>query len=78
MVSGLLKSYRKLLPDADIWRYHEYEYEKDRIPIDVIDGSDQLRKWVDNSNDTFSNLAKTLDEHEKAWAEERKEFLLYK
>ena len=78
LVSGLLKSYKKLMPDADIWRYHEYEYEKDRIPIDVIDGSDQLRKWVDNSNDTFSDLAKTLDEHEKAWAEERKEFLLYK
>ena len=77
MISGLLKSYRKLLPEAEIWRYHEYEYEKDRVPIDVIDGSEQLRNWVDNPNEAFDELAKTLDEHEKIWSEQRKEFFLY-
>ena len=77
LISGLIKSYRKLLPEAEIWRYHEYEYEKDRVPIDVIDGSEQLRNWVDNPNEAFDELARTLDEHEKIWSEERKEFFLY-
>ena len=34
--------------DSSIWRSHEYEYERNRLPIDVITGGPRLREWVDN------------------------------
>jgi CheY-like chemotaxis protein len=39
------KSLRRLRPDYPIWRDLAYEYEKDRP---AIDGSDLLRRWVDD------------------------------
>ena len=29
------------------WKTHPYEYEYDRLPIDLINGTDRLRKWVE-------------------------------
>ena len=35
-------------PDYPLWRDFPYEYEHDRLAIDLINGSALLREWVDD------------------------------
>ena len=78
LVAGLMKAYKLIRPKENLWRHHEYEYEKDRIPIDVIDGSSRLRNWVDDPNYKFTDLEEILVEDEARWEREREKFLFYK
>jgi len=71
------KALRRLRPDYEIWRDFPYEYEQGRLAIDVINGSELLRQWVDDSNATPADLDALTMTDEKAWDEEREPFLLY-
>lgn len=42
------KAIRRLHPDYPLWRDFAYEYEHDRLAIDLINGSPLLREWVDD------------------------------
>ena len=42
------KAIRRLDPNYDLWRDFPYEYEFDKLAIDVINGSPLLREWVDD------------------------------
>jgi uncharacterized protein YbbC (DUF1343 family) len=77
LIAGLLKSLRRLEPAFDIWRFHPYEYELDRKPIDVINGGPGLRSWVDDPDQDFSEFDAQLSAAENRWKEERQQFLLY-
>ena len=74
------KALRRLQPDYVLWRDFAYEYEHDRLAIDLINGGSQLREWVDNPSatpddcETFDAEAKS-DESE--WETTRHPFLLY-
>ncbi len=71
------KALRILQPEYPIWRDFPYEYETTRLAIDVINGSDLLRKWVDDPAAIPADLdAMTLPD-EDAWADERRGVLLY-
>jgi len=71
------KALRRLRPDYAIWRDFPYEYEQDRLAIDVINGSDLLRRWVDDPAATPGDLDALTVPDETAWLNERKEVLLY-
>jgi uncharacterized protein YbbC (DUF1343 family) len=71
------KALRRLRPDYGIWRDFPYEYEKDRLAIDVINGSELLRRWVDDPAATPGDLDSLTVPDETAWLTERKEVLLY-
>lgn len=71
------KALRQLQPEYPIWRDFPYEYELDRLAIDVINGSPLLREWVDDSNATAEDLDKLAQADEKKWNEESGSFLLY-
>ncbi len=73
----LFKALRKLYPDYPLWRDFPYEYELDRLAIDVINGSPLLREWVDNPDAQPEDLEKIAHTDESAWEEQRREFLLY-
>jgi uncharacterized protein YbbC (DUF1343 family) len=72
------KAVRRLNPDYVLWRDFPYEYETDRLAIDVINGSELLRNWVDDDAATPGDLDALASKDEKAWAEERQEVLIYK
>ena len=72
------KALRRLLPDYDLWRNFPYEYERDRLAIDLINGSELLRAWVDDSNSTPSDLDAVTTPDETAWRNERGDILLYR
>jgi uncharacterized protein YbbC (DUF1343 family) len=71
------KALRRLHPDYAIWRDFAYEYEKDRPAIDVINGSDLLRRWVDDPAATPADLELLTVQDEIHWRSEREAVLLY-
>jgi uncharacterized protein YbbC (DUF1343 family) len=71
------KAIRRLYPDYRLWRDFEYEYVHDRLAIDVINGSELLREWVDDSMATPADLDALTIPDEESWANERAACLLY-
>jgi len=71
------KAIRNLQPDYPLWRDFPYEYELDKLAIDVINGSTLLREWVDDANSTPHDLESLTSKDEEKWKQERKDFLLY-
>ncbi|TLM97436.1 DUF1343 domain-containing protein, partial [bacterium] len=71
------KALRRLQPDYPIWRDFPYEYERDRLAIDLINGSPLLREWVDDPATTPADFDALVRPDEAAWAAERAPFLLY-
>ncbi len=72
-----LKALRRLRPDYPLWRDFPYEYEKDRLAIDVINGSDLLRRWVDDAQALPGDLETLASADEAAWHGAREMALLY-
>jgi uncharacterized protein YbbC (DUF1343 family) len=72
------KAIRTLKPDYDLWRDFSYEYEKDRLAIDLINGSESLRQWVDDLVATPNDLDALAMADEKLWIEERESVRLYR
>src|SRR6185503_11072405 len=56
LVAATLKALRRLRSDYPLWRDFEYEYERGRLAIDVINGGELLRKWVDDSRASAADL----------------------
>jgi uncharacterized protein YbbC (DUF1343 family) len=71
------KAIRRLHPDYPLWRDFAYEYERDKLPIDVINGGPLLRQWVDDRSATAQDLDKLTLVDEQAWSAERQAFLRY-
>ena len=71
------KALRRLYPDYDLWRDFPYEYERGRLAIDLINGSELLRQWVDDPAASVADLESLADADERAWRKERDAFLLY-
>ena len=71
------KAIRRLYPDYDIWRDFAYEYEFDRLAIDVINGGPALREWVDDPGSTPADLEAVTAPDELAWREQVADLLLY-
>jgi uncharacterized protein YbbC (DUF1343 family) len=71
------KAIRKLYPDYDLWRDFPYEYEFGKLAIDVINGGEALREWVDDPAAESGDLDTITVPDEDGWDEERKPYLLY-
>jgi uncharacterized protein YbbC (DUF1343 family) len=71
------KALRRLRPDYPLWRDFPYEYEQGRLAIDVINGGELLRSWVDDPAATPADLEKLAAADEAAWLGERRGLLLY-
>lgn len=72
------KAIRTLYPDYPLWRDFPYEYEFERLAIDLINGSPLLHEWVDDPTATPADLDIMATHDENAWIEERSQYLLYK
>jgi uncharacterized protein YbbC (DUF1343 family) len=72
------KALRRLQPDYDLWRVFAYEYERERLAIDLINGSELLRQWVDDRGAQPADLEALASRDEQAWREERDPLLLYR
>jgi len=71
------KALRRLQPDYPLWREFAYEYEFERLAIDLINGSPLLREWVDDPAAAAADLEALALPDEQTWEAQRREFLLY-
>ena len=72
------KALRKLRPDYPLWRDFPYEYENDRLAIDLINGGESLRQWVDDPAALPGDLGGLVRADEAAWQEETASLLMYR
>ena len=72
------KALRRLRPDYPLWRDFPYEYERDRLAIDLINGGPALREWVEDAEALPGDLGALARVDEAAWAEEREAVLIYR
>ncbi len=72
------KALRRQRPDYALWRDFPYEYEVDRLAIDLINGGGLLRQWVDDPDATPDDLDALAGTDESAWIAEREAVLLYR
>ncbi len=72
------KALRGLRPEYDLWRDFPYEYERERLAIDLINGSDLLRRWVDDAMAMPADLDALANPDERAWLEEREHSIIYR
>jgi hypothetical protein len=78
LVTLAFKALRLLRPDYELWRDFPYEYEQGRLAIDLINGGELLREWVDDPAAEPGDLDALAVRDEEAWSEEREEVLLYR
>jgi uncharacterized protein YbbC (DUF1343 family) len=71
------KALRRLRPNFPLWADFPYEYEFNRLAIDVINGSELLRQWVDDPAATPADLELLARADESAWQAQRQSTLLY-
>ena len=71
------KALRQLEPGYPLWRDFPYEYEFDRLAIDLINGSPLLRQWVDDAAAEPGDLDALASADEAAWQDICAPYRLY-
>ena len=73
---AIIRACRELFPDEFRWLKPPYEYEYELPPIDILYGSDELRKTVDSGGE-IAGLRGGWAENERKFSIEREPHLLY-
>lgn len=73
----LIAEFRREDPAKFAWREPPYEYEHDKQPIDILYGTDALRRTLDGGGDVGA-LAAGWAADEEAFARSREPYLLYR
>jgi uncharacterized protein YbbC (DUF1343 family) len=71
------KAIRRLYPEYSLWRDFAYEYVFDKLAIDVINGSELLREWVESADASPADLDALTVADERDWSEQRRSYLRY-
>jgi len=74
--AALLHQFRRFDPVTFAWRQPPYEYEHDKLPIDILAGSSTLREQVE-SGVAPKDIANSWRDDEAAFRKARQPFLLY-
>jgi uncharacterized protein YbbC (DUF1343 family) len=74
--AALLHQFRRFDPVKFAWRQPPYEYEHDKLPIDILAGSSTLREQVE-SGVAPKDIAGSWRDDEAAFRKARQPFLLY-
>ncbi len=72
------KALRRLEPAYPLWRDFAYEYEHGRLAIDLINGGESLREWVDDPAATPGDLEALASADEAAWREQSTAVQIYR
>jgi uncharacterized protein YbbC (DUF1343 family) len=73
---ALIGMFRKADPRRFAWRQPPYEYEHEKLPIDILAGSDALRGQIE-ADMPLEEIADNWRGDEDAFRSLRKDFLLY-
>jgi uncharacterized protein YbbC (DUF1343 family) len=73
---ALIQMFRRLDPAKFAWRQPPYEYEHEKLPIDILAGSDALRRQIESGLSPQA-IADTWRADEDAFRRLREPYLLY-
>jgi uncharacterized protein YbbC (DUF1343 family) len=73
---AILKAIHDTYPRDFQWNQPPYEYEEVKLPIDILAGTDRLRKEIESGKD-LDGMEKWWKEETKAFEKIRKKHLLY-
>ncbi|HET7697963.1 MAG TPA: DUF1343 domain-containing protein [Vicinamibacterales bacterium] len=73
----MLDEFKREAPAEQLWRDPPYEYEYVKPPIDILYGSDRLRRGID-AGETPASIMEEWDRDEDAFRTLREPFLLYR
>jgi len=74
--AALLREFHGSAPKQFAWRQPPYEYEHDKLPIDILAGSSQLREQVE-AQVPLSEIVASWKDGEDGFRELREKYLLY-
>jgi uncharacterized protein YbbC (DUF1343 family) len=74
--AALIATFRQLDPARFAWRQPPYEYEHEKLPIDILAGSGQLRRQVE-AGTPIADIADSWRDDEAAFRALRAPYLLY-
>ena len=74
--AALIEMFRRLDPQQFAWRQPPYEYEHEKLPIDILAGSDALRHQIE-SGMSAQRIAESWHTDEDEFRRERQPYLLY-
>lgn len=73
---AILKAIHDLYPDNFKWKEPPYEYETEKMPIDILAGTDRLRNNIERE-ESLNNMEEWWREELKKFQKTRKDCLLY-
>jgi uncharacterized protein YbbC (DUF1343 family) len=73
---AILKAVHNTYPRDFAWKQPPYEYEEIKLPIDILAGTDRLRKDIEAWKD-LDDMEKWWKEETKAFEKTRRRYLLY-
>ena len=73
----MFKAFHQIHPEFALWRQPPYEYETEKLPIDLLNGNSFGRTWVDDPSLNPQDLDRVLEKDEKEWLDLRRPHLLY-
>jgi len=74
---AILKAVHDLYKGYFRWKEPPYEYEKRRLPIDILTGSDILRRYIEGGEE-IRQMEEWWDEDRRRFDKVRKRYLIYK
>jgi len=77
LMALLFKALRLEYPDYPLWRDFPYEYEAERLAIDLLAGGTGLRDWVDDREAGPGDLEQRLAADEARWLAQTLPLRLY-
>lgn len=73
---AILLAIKELYPDVNIWRNPPYEYEFEKLPFDILSGSDRLRTEIENAT-SLKDMQQWWTKEASEFEKTRKKYLLY-
>ncbi len=73
---SILLALHELYPEVKLWRKPPYEYEFEKLPFDILAGSDRLRQDIENGN-YLKDIEYWWKQETTAFEKIRKQYLLY-
>jgi uncharacterized protein YbbC (DUF1343 family) len=74
--AALIAAFHQALPDRPLWRQPPYEYEHEKLPIDILAGLPQFREQIE-ARASAEEMADSWRGDERTFKELRAPYLLY-
>lgn len=72
----IMRELKILMGGTFQWRQPPFEYIYDRLPIDILNGTDKIRKWIE-SNGTICELDRITTSKMQGFLEKRASIIIY-